>query len=189
MVNQAVQTLLNRRSVRSFDSRQITPEQLEVLTRIAADSPTARNLQRCHFTVVQDQALLEHMAELIRQQMLQGTEEQKKKASAPGYTPLYHAPTLIFVNGSLSSSFHVHTDCGIAAGLIVAAAQEMGLATCVIASSLFMFQSPEGEQLKKTIQLPEGYQTVCTVAVGYPKGELPAPPSKRDPKEFTAYIG
>lgn len=188
MITEAVKTLQARRSVRSFESRQITDEELETLLQVATDSPTARNLQPFHFTAVQDSALLAHMSELICQQMLQGTEEQKKKASAPGYDPLFHTPTLIFVNGNVKSSFHAQTACGIAAGMIVAAAEEMGLATCVIASSLFMFQSAEGEALKQQLQLPEGYQTVCTVAVGYPKGDKPARPDKRNPEELIVRI-
>ncbi|MCD8375766.1 MAG: nitroreductase family protein, partial [Oscillospiraceae bacterium] len=73
MDNQAVQALLERRSIRSIDpDRQLTPEQLEVFTRIATTSPSARNNQRYHFTVVQNPQLLEHMSELIRQQMMLG---------------------------------------------------------------------------------------------------------------------
>ncbi len=189
MENQAVQALLERRSIRNIDpDRQLTQEQLEVLTRIAVTSPSARNNQKYHYTVVQDPKLLEHMSELIRQQMLQGTEDQKKKASAPDYSPLHHAPTVLFISGDLKSSFHVQTDCGIAAGLIVAAATEMGLASCVTASSLFMFKSEEGEALKRQLQIPEGYQTVCTVALGYLKGDKPAEPTHKDPAQLLTVL-
>ncbi|MCD8004823.1 MAG: nitroreductase family protein [Oscillospiraceae bacterium] len=189
MDNQAVQALLERRSIRSIDpDRQLTPEQLEVFTRIATTSPSARNNQRYHFTVVQNPQLLEHMSELIRQQMMLGTEEQKKKASAPGYSPLHHAPTVVFITGDLKASFHVQTDCGIAAGLIVAAATEMGLASCVTASSLFMFKSDEGTALRQRLQIPEGYQTVCTVALGYLKGDKLAEPAHKNPAELLTMI-
>ncbi len=189
MENQAVQALLERRSIRNIDpDRQISEEELQTLLKIASTSPSARNNQKYHFTVVQDAKLLDHMADLIRQQMLLGTEDQKKKASAPGYSPLHHAPTVIFITGDLKSSFHVQTDCGIAAGLIVATAEEMGLASCITASSLFMFKSEEGQALQEKLQIPEGYQTVCTIALGYRKGDKPAEPEHKDPAELLTIL-
>lgn len=189
MSNHAVDLLQERRSVRSLDpDRQISEEDLQALVKVAMNAPTAHNLQRFHFTVVQNAALLEHMAELIRQHMMQGDEAQRAKASKPGYSPLHHAPTVIFITGELSASFHVQTDCGIAAGLIVAAAEELGLSTCVTGSSLFMFQSDEGAELKKTLQIPENHKTVCTVAVGYLKGEKPQPPAKKSADELVTYV-
>lgn len=189
MENNAVKLLQERRSIRSIDpERQITEEELQELVKVALNSPSAHNRQLFHFSVVQDAALLDHMADLIRQQMLQGSEEQRKKASAPGYSPLHHAPTVIFVSGQLTASSYIHTDCGIAAGLITAAATEMGLATCITGSSLFMFNSDEGAELKKTLQIPENYQTICTIAVGYRKGDMPQPPAKKSADELITYV-
>ena len=183
---EGLQALKERRSVRSYQPRQIAEEDLQAILQVVTDGPTAHNKQLYHFTVVQDKALLDRMAENIRQMMLQGNEAQRKKASAPGYSPLHHAPTVIFVSGDLKSSFHVHTDCGIAAGLIAAAATELGVASCITASSLFMFQSPEGEQLRKTLEISEGYQCVCTVALGYYEGEYPPCPEKKT--DLVTYI-
>lgn len=189
MSNEAVQLLQERRSIRTLDpDRQISEEDLQALISVAMSSPTAHNRQKYHFTVVQDAALLEHMADLIRQQMMQGNEEQRKKASAPDYSPLHHAPTVLFITGELSASFHIHTDCGIAAGLVTAAATELGLASCITASSLFMFDSEEGAALKKTLQIPDNYQAVCTIALGYLKGDKPQPPAHKDAEELLAYV-
>ena len=189
MSNEAVKLLQERRSIRNLDpERQIPEETLQEILKVALNTPSAHNRQKYHFSVVQDAALLEHMADLIRQQMLQGDEAQRKKASAPGYSPLHHAPTVIFVSGELSASSYVQTDCGIGVGLIVAAAEELGLSTCVTGSSLFMFRSDEGADLKKTLQIPDNYQTVCTVALGYRKGDKPEPPAKKSAEELLTYV-
>lgn len=189
MSDNAVKLLQERRSIRSFDSdRQIPEDVLQELIQVALNTPSAHNRQKYHFTVVQDAALLEHMADLIRQQMLMGDEAQRKKASAPGYSPLHHAPTVIFVTGELSASFHTQTDCGIGVGLLVAAAEHLGLSSCITGSSLFMFKSDEGAQLKETLQIPENYQTVCTIALGYMKGEKPAAPAKKGADELITYV-
>ena len=189
MSNHAVELLQERRSIRTIDpDRQIPEDVLQELVKVALNTPSAHNRQKYYFTVVQNAELLEHMAELIRQQMLLGDEAQRQKASAPGYSPLHHAPTVIFISGELSASSYVQTDCGIGAGLIVAAAEQMGLASCVTGSSLFMFQSDEGAELKKTLHIPENYQTVCTVALGYLKGDKPAPPAKKSAEELLSYV-
>lgn len=189
MNNPAVQALKERRSIRTFDpDRQVPEELLQELLQVAMNSPTAHNNQKYHFTVVQDPALLEHMAELIRQIMLNGTEAQRTKASKPGYSPLHHAPTVIFITGELDSGFNIQTDCGIAAGMISAAAEHLGLAACVTGSSVFMFKTDAGAALKEKLQIPDNYKTVCTVALGYLQGEKPMPPVKKSADVLISYV-
>lgn len=189
MSNCAVQALKDRRSIRSYDpDRQIPEEYLQEILQVARNSPTAHNNQKHHFTVVQDPALLEHMADLIRQVMLNGGEEQRAKASQPGYSPLHHAPTVIVITGDLDSSFNVQTDCGIAAGMISAAAEHLGLSACVVGSSVFMFKTGESAQLKKTLLIPESYKAVCTVTLGYLQGDKPQPPAKKSAEELISYV-
>jgi nitroreductase len=181
MLNSEVEKKLEeRRSVRSFSSRQIEEDELQSILRIVQDGPTHHNTQLLHSPVVQDKELLDEMAEKIRQTMLQsGRKDQVEKAGRPGYSPLHHAPTVIFVSGDLKADFHVQTECGIAAGLIVSAATVMGLSSCITASSLFMFRDEYGNKIKKTIGIPEEYQAVLTVALGHCKGDYPAKPEKR----------
>lgn len=188
MSNCAVQALKDRRSIRAYDpNRQVPEELLQEILQVAMNSPTAHNKQKYHFTVVQEPALLEHMADLIRQVMLNGTEEQRAKASKPGYSPLHHAPTVIVITGQLDG-FNVQTDCGIAAGMISAAAEHLGLGACVVGSSVFMFKTEESAELKKTLQIPESHSAVCTVTLGYLAGDKPAPPAKKSAEELISFV-
>lgn len=181
MINKEVVKLLeDRRSVRTFKADQISKEELESIAKIITNVPTHHNTQKVHFTVVQNKELLDEMAERIRQIMLKGNESQVKKASTPGYSPLHHAPTVIFISGDLKADFHVQTECGIAAGQIVSAAAVMELSACITASSLFMFRGEDGETIKKTLGIPENYHTVVTVAIGYLDGGSPECPDKTE---------
>ncbi len=188
MSNCAVQALKERRSIRAYEpGRQVPEELLQEILQVAMNSPTARNKQKYHFTVVQQPELLEHMDELIRQVMLNGSEEHRAKASKPGYSPLHHAPTVIVITGELDG-FNVQTDCGIAAGMISAAAEHLGLGACVVGSSVFMFKTEEGMELKETLKIPESHKAVCTVTLGYMAGEKPAAPAKKSAEELIAYV-
>ena len=176
-----------RYSLRKFSDAPIEPEKLEQVLEAGRNCPTAHNKQKYHFTVVQQPELLEHMADLIRQVMLNGTEEQRAKASKPGYSPLHHAPTVIVITGLLDG-FNVQTDCGIAAGMISAAAEHLGLGACVVGSSVFMFKTEESAELKKTLQIPEDHSAVCTVTLGYLAGDKPNPPAKKSAEELISYV-
>ncbi len=188
LCEQGLKIIEERRSIRSYEETQISDEELQTILRIAVTSPSAHNKQLYHFSVVQNGELLDEMAEAIRQVMLAGTEEQIAKASKPGYSPLYHAPTIIFISGDLKSGFNVQSDCGIAAGLIMAAASEMGVASCMIGSSVFMFRGENGADLQKRLGIPEGYQAIGAVALGYLKGEKPAEPAHKNPEELVTYL-
>ncbi len=177
---EGLELISERRSIRSFENKQITDEELDALVRVALNSPSAHNKQLFHFSVVQDRKLLNDLSETIRQKMLAGDEASVKKASAPGYTPLYYAPTAIFISGDLKSGFNVQTDCGMAAGLLLAAAEEIGLGACMTNSSLFMFDGESGEALKAKIGIPEGYKVVGAVIVGYRKGDKPQAKQRKE---------
>jgi nitroreductase len=87
-------------------------------------------------------------------------------------------PTVIFISGDLSG-FNAHTDCGIAAGRLVASASLMGISSCITASSIFLFKEEAGKDVLKRMGVPENYGVVCGVALGYCKGEIPEMPPKR----------
>ena len=177
---QGLKLIQERRSIRAYEDRQITDEEVQELVKVALNSPSAHNKQLFHFSVVQDRELLNYISENIRQKMLKGDEASVAKASAPGYTPLYYAPCAIFISGDLASGFNVQTDCGIAAGLIMAAAEQMGLAACMTNSSLFMFEGESGDALKEKVGIPAGYKAIGAVILGYQKGDRPAAKPRKE---------
>ena len=58
----ALETIFNRKSVRSYTDQAVTPEQIETLLRAAMAAPTGMNLQPWRFVVVQDQAVKDALA-------------------------------------------------------------------------------------------------------------------------------
>ena len=58
---EGLQALKERRSVRSYQPRQIAEEDLQAILQVVTDGPTAHNKQLYHFTVVQDKALLDNI--------------------------------------------------------------------------------------------------------------------------------
>ncbi|MGC8895272.1 MAG: hypothetical protein ACP5LB_00695 [Candidatus Bathyarchaeia archaeon] len=50
----------------------------------------------------------------------------------------------------------------------------------MMTSTELLFTSEEGMELKKELGVPEGYEHVCTIALGYKDESPPAKPRRKD---------
>jgi len=57
-MNETIQTILSRRSVRSYSSEQIKDEELDLILKAGLYAPSAHNQQSWHFTVIQDKEVI-----------------------------------------------------------------------------------------------------------------------------------
>ena len=58
-----------RRSIRGFEKKEITKEQLTILAEAARSAPTAMNLQTRRITVVQNKEMLEKLRAVIGEEL------------------------------------------------------------------------------------------------------------------------
>ena len=180
-MNETLEVIRNRRSIRRFRPEQITEHELEAIVESALFAPSAMNAQPWHFTVIQDKRVLDRMAQLMRENMLKsGNEFMMRRASDPSFRPFYNAPTLILITADAKDKFG-QFDCAAAAQNIALAAESLGVGSCIMAMSAILFESEEGVELARSLGVPDGYVHVCTVALGYKDGPNPqVPPRKRD---------
>ncbi len=61
MVNQVLEIIKSRRSVRKYSSEQIKDEELEIILESAIYAPTGGNDQPWHFTVIQNREFIDYM--------------------------------------------------------------------------------------------------------------------------------
>ena len=162
-MNEVLNTILKRQTIRSYKPEQITDEELDALKMAALKAPSGRNCQPCHVRFIQNKAMLDQMNTDFKELVGYDT---------PAYTrwdvnPVYHnAPTFaaIFAEGE---SF---TDGGIMCENICIAAEGLGLGTCIIGSvgALFADGNEEGNKWKKMWDIPENYKFLIAIAIGYP---------------------
>ena len=166
MKNEAIEVLMNRRSVRKFKPEQITEEELKVVLDAGTYAPTARNLQRPFIVAVQDKETRDALAAL--------------NASVAGMKgdPYYGAPTIILVlapddsYGPLDSS-SVTTN-------MVNAAYACGLGSCWIHRAALMFQTEEGKAMLRAWGLDDTLAGYCSIALGYADCENPAASPRKE---------
>lgn len=166
-MNQVIQTILERRSWRSYEARQIQEEQLEQILQCGLWAPSAMNQQSWHFTVVQNQPMIRRLTEGCQKMM--GVETD----------PFYGAPTLILVTGKEGNIAPV-ADCALAMENMFLAAASLGLGSCWINCVGRYLSTEQGKAFGKEIGIPEGYQGVGCVILGLPEGETPQPKDRAD---------
>ncbi|HOB44057.1 MAG TPA: nitroreductase family protein [Bacillota bacterium] len=184
-MNETLEVIKRRRSIRNYRPDQITDSELEAILEAAISAPSAMNQQKWHFTVIQNQDVLKRITDLAKEVMKSGPEPMAKRAAEPDFSPFFHAPTVIVVTGDSAGRF-VQIDCSLAAQNIVLAAESLDIGSCIMTSPEIIFKSQEGRELMKELGVPEGYAHVCTVALGYKDGD--SPPAKPRRKDVIDYI-
>lgn len=176
-MNETIKVIKSRRSIRKYKAEQITDTQLQEILDCAIFAPNAMNQQKWHFTVIQNKAMLDKMVEIIKENIANsGNDFIKQRAGIPDYHTFYKAPTVIMISADETASC-VQIDCGLAAENITMSAESQNIGSCVIASSGLLFTSEKGNGLRKELGIPDGYNHVCSVALGY-KDENPAAPPR-----------
>lgn len=185
-MNETLTAIYNRRSIRNYSDKQISDTDMETLLNAALHAPNARNQQAWHFSVIQNSKLMDKMVEIIKENMKSsGIEFLQQRSSDPNYHTFYHAPTVVLISGDENANTR-QIDCGTAAQTMALAAESLGIGSCLIASSGLLFASEKGRAMKKDLGIPEGYEHVLCVAMGYAKGGRPDVPARN--KEVIQYI-
>jgi nitroreductase len=160
-MNDVIKTLIERRSVRSFEDKQISDEDLDQLLEVAQYAPTGAGTQATIFIAVQNPEVKAKLTKLNADVI--GKE---------GMDPYYGAPTIIEVLASEGGVTKVE-DGSIALANLYNAAESLGLGSCWIHRTKEMFESEEGKALLKEWGFEGEYVGVGALIVGYKKGDTP----------------
>lgn len=80
--------------------------------------------------------------------------------------PYYGAPTLVLVFASKDNENN-YRDGSLVLGNMMLAAHSIGLASCWINREDKMFETAEGKQIMKELNLPDGLMGVGALSLGY----------------------
>ena len=178
------ETILARRSVRSYKARRVDRTAIGILLEAAVHAPTAIHQEPWAFVVIQDKALLRSLSDQAKPLFV--AEAQEKGLEHAGHSfdifsyhdfnVFYDATTLVLICGKTSAPSYV-ADCWLAAENLMLAACAMGLGTCVIGSALAALNRPETKVL---LNIPEKFVVVAPIVVGFPDDEI-VPALRKNP--------
>lgn len=179
-MNETLKSILNRRSIRKYQEKQITDEELQAILEAGKFAPSAMNQQSWHFTVVQNKKMLQKINQACRTAFSKsGNKNFEERAKAENFHIFYNAPTFIIVSGD-EKAIAPQNDGSLALGNMLLAAESLEIGSCWIHAMNFLFSTEEGKLLKKELGIPEGYVPVGSGAFGYKDGKSPSPALRKE---------
>jgi len=174
-MNRVTEAIKARRSIRKYDTREIPEEVVNHLLETLRWTPSWANTQCWELVWVKDKGLREKLVAAS----YKGNPANKAMVEAPVLLALgAKLNTSGFYKGEATTKFGdwFMFDLGLAAQTLCLAAQSHGLGTVIV--GLF-----DHNKVKEVLSVPEGYEIVALIPVGYP-AHTPSAPRRKEIGEF-----
>ena len=171
--NQVIETIMARRSVRKYKDQPVEREKLQQIVTCGINAPSGMNLQPWEVRVVDNADYINGITELFK-------AANPKQAEDPNFKNMFrNAPAVIFIASPADGSGQL--DCGLLGENIILAAQSLGLGTCCLGGPVgFMKNNADAAPYVERLKMPEDYQLLYAIAVGYPDETPDAKPRKAE---------
>ena len=167
-MNEAIRTLLERRSIRAYTEQQVPDGLLDAVLEAGLYAASGMNTQGVRLVAVRDRETRDLLSKLNAAVM--GTDRD----------PFYGAPCVVVVLADPEIYGGWVEDGALALGNMMNAAHALGLGSCWIHRARQVFDSPEGKALLKKWGLPEHLQGVGNCILGYPACAHPNPAPRKE---------
>ena len=151
---EAMQNLLQRRSVRKYTDQQVPEALLDQVLEAGLFAPSGMNRQGTVLVAVTDQETRNQLAQIKAD--IVGTDKD----------PFYGAPCVVVVLTD-PEHFTCVEDASLVMGNLMNAAHAVGLGSCWIHRAREMFDSEEGKKLLRKWGLPDTLRGVGNCILGY----------------------
>ena len=176
--------LKTRRAIRNFEERDLHLDLIQEIIRESCLAPSSMNGQPWRFIIVKDKALIQRLSDESKKNVLRQIQKDPDSPRKKFETALrdkrfnvYHnAPCLIYIVGA-KTAHRLQVDCSLAACYFMFSAAARGLGTCWIG----LGSNIRDPELLKLIGLPDDFEIVAPLVLGYPK-RIPEPTERKDPE-------
>lgn len=167
--------LKSRRSVRHFTDEKLSRKDVELIIEAGRYSPTAKNMQDLHFTVL-DKTLAEIEKEAvsdIRALFASSANEFDKLVTVDEHFFFFGAPMAIVVSATRADN------AGLSAAYMELMAESLGLG--VLYCGYFTRTAQRNQKILNALELPEGCNPYFTLVIGHPAVKFPRIPPRNLP--------
>lgn len=187
-MNEILENILSRRSIRAYTDEQITGENLHDLIEAARFAPSGSNSQSWNFTVLQSKEKIDSLNEIVREAFKSVVIDEttyrsivfgKKAAENENFHFCYHAPTIIIVSNDKKYPNGM-ADCSVALENIFLAANSLSLGSCWINQLHWLGEIPVLRKALTELGIPENYVVCGSAAIGHISGTPPTAPPRKD---------
>ncbi len=176
-MSEIMETIMHRRAIRRFDTRQIEEEALQEILQAGMYAPSAGGRQGVIFAVCQDKEVNERLGRIKRASsnphMATATsyvsKEQPSIADDPNIkNAFYDAPTVITMFAPKNFLFSAE-DCAVAAENMMLAADSLGVGSCYLGQGWLAFNDSYGQEILQKWNIRTDYYAVMQLLLGYPR--------------------
>lgn len=187
-MNNIIENILTRRSIRAFRGNQISEENLNTILIAGSYAPNAMGMQNWKFTAIQNADTLKKVNEAISKTLLSipvvpethpyvvSLIEKSKDKNADF---LYHAPTFIIVS-NLKDNGNSMPESALAIGNMMLAAHSLGIGSCWVNQLPGLSHMPLIRDLLNDLDVPENHIVYGSVVMGYAAEENKTSSPRKD---------
>ena len=177
MNNAVIQNIMALRSIRKYKDTPVEHEKLELIAKCGINAPSGMNSQKWAVRVVEDYGLISALTEIYKK------ENADMVRRDPNFKNMFrNVPNIICVATERGGSL---LDAGMLGENMMLAAQSLGLGTCCLGGPVrFLNSSEEAKRYLERLNLPDNYELVFILAVGYPDEEPEARPRDEGKIEY-----
>lgn len=160
---------LQRRSIRKYDGRPVTREELEMLVRFAQEAPSWKNQQTSRYHIVTSPDIF-----AVARQCLAGSNPQKTEGAGALIVTSFRHDIVGHTHGvpdNEGGNGWGWYDLGLQNAYLLLKAAEIGLDTLVIGIR-------SAEQLRQLLAIPQNETIGAVIAVGHRVEDAQRPPRK-----------
>jgi nitroreductase len=165
-MNNLLRNVLMRRSIYTFDSRQIKDEELLEILEEGKLLSNAANNQAWHFTVVQNRYVLKKLNEEAGSMFVKESGMEKESKLQTDYGLLATVPMLLIISGRDNLKY-AEDAANTVFGSMMLVAEKYGISSCWISSISQLFSVNAGKEVREMISIPHGYEPLCVGTFGY----------------------
>lgn len=158
MVNEVVQNILSRRSIRDFTEEQVPKAVLETILQCGYYAPSGHNMQTWKFTVIQNPEKIEQFRQIVEK------VSKEKKVHFYGFN---NPKTIVLVSNDRRNADGIQ-DSSCAVQNMMLAANSYGIGSAWINALMTICDEPEVREMLQGFGIPDTHIVWSTVVMGYP---------------------
>ena len=187
-MNETIQTILNRRSIRKYTEEAVSPEDLELVLQCGLYAASGGNHQESRFIVLANRGILDELICLVRSEFLKMTPEAgqyKNKAiinarnRPDSYDFTFHAPALIIVTAPAGWPNGMADSASALQNMQVSAAA-LGLGACWVNQLHWLTDHPVIREHLAQFGFRPDEDIYGSMVLGHPAIPRPAPPPRKE---------
>lgn len=159
--NPVIDSILSRRSIRDYKPDLISRDQLDTILECGLWAPSGKNTQSAVLVPTQNIDCFQQINDEVRQ--LLGISE-------PDWKFAHGAHTLIFIYDNPGDRWF-GVNAALCAENMSLAAESMGLGSAIIGMIREYMRSAAGREWQKRFGVPDDYDFICALALGYASEE------------------